>query len=57
MCRSLWLEYYADSKVFSIDTYDFRPPASVYNMSYELNFCYCPTFLDCAEPATGEKKR
>ncbi len=50
LCRPLWLEYTEDSQVRGIDTYEYRPPASVFDMHDPDNYCYCPDFFDCAVP-------
>ncbi len=38
-----------DSDYRGIDTYEYRPPADVFDMHNPDNYCYCPDFPTCAK--------
>ena len=50
LCRSIWVDFTEEVEIKGIDAYRYRPPKSVFDMTNEDNFCYCPTFLECACP-------
>ena len=54
MCRSIWLTYQGESNVGKIKTWNYRPPFEVFDMENEENFCYCPTFFECAHRMEGD---
>ena len=53
LCRSIWVDFEEEVGVQGIDAYRFRPGADVFDMSDPKNFCYCPTFTECACPKEG----
>ena len=50
LCRSIWVDYETEVEVQGVKAYRYRPPKDVFDMSNGDNFCYCPTFLECACP-------
>jgi len=66
LCRSIWLQYTADTTVNGIPANQYRPGPDVFDMANPDNFCYCPKFSECAiknetddsydnKPCTDEK--
>ena len=50
LCRSIWVDFVEEVEVRGIDAYRYRPPVNVFDMENPDNYCYCPTFLECACP-------